>query len=739
MKPTHWFTPLLLFSILANPLIGQNFFNPSDLTKAFSTEQEDNIEVSLVSEAETLVPGKTFWVATKLVVDEGWHLYWLNPGAAGAKPTIKWDLPEGFSAGDIHWPAPEKYVQKGLVSHTYHGTLYLMTPISAPETIEAESVELKAKVRYTICSIECKFGSKDVSLTLPVGEEETQNEEVSAAFASTREHWPKSGDALSAKAEYDDQQLVLEFTDQSTPATATIAAKDEKEKPTASLSLGILGFAFIGGAILNLMPCVFPVIGLKIMGFVTKAGEDKKTILMHGFAYTAGILISFWILAGVLLILRQGGTELGWGFQLQDPRFVFALCILLLVFALNLSGLFEIGTSLMGAGNNLSNKGGMQGSFFSGVLATVVSTPCAAPFLAPALGAALTLSASGSFTVFTVIALGLSAPYLLFSAFPKWIEKLPKPGPWMETFKQFMAFPLYATVVLLAWNLAAQVEPFHYLGILLSFVMIAFAGWMYGRWFRKGWAKITAGALLVICIVMPFPEAPPKPEPIAVQYDDLYFFPELPLTELPENQKYITVAAGQSFVQLPLAEYFDSEIESAKGRLRGILLLKNGEEERHLAIDAPLEQVKVAGKALAAAQKASGGKKAGKIPWETWSPEVEKQYLDAGKPVYIDFTARWCLTCQTNKLVALSSEKVANQFKEAGLVPLKADWTNRGPVIAKELAKYNRAAVPFNVIKFPNESDPIELPEVLTEGIVLNAVKKVEERMKKEEEPPAKP
>jgi thiol:disulfide interchange protein DsbD len=216
----------------------------------------------------------------------------------------------------------------------------------------------------------------------------------------------------------------------------------------------ILGFALLGGIILNLMPCVFPVIGLKIMSFVKQSGQDPKKVKMHGLVFTLGVLVSFWVLLGALLSLReQLENEFGWGFQLQEPVFVFGLAVFLFIFALSLSGVLEFGMSLTGLGAKISRTDGYGGSFFSGVLATVVATPCMAPFLGVAVGAALTMDWLGAYTVFTCIALGLSLPYLLLCIFPAWISRLPKPGQWMDTLKQFMAFPLYATVAWLIWTL----------------------------------------------------------------------------------------------------------------------------------------------------------------------------------------------------------------------------------------------------------------------------------------------
>jgi len=250
--------------------------------------------------------------------------------------------------------------------------------------------------------------------------------------------------------------------------------------------IGAILSAFLGGLILNLMPCVFPVLGVKILGFVNQAGADRRKITMHGLVFAAGVLISFWILAGLLVALRAGGEQLGWGFQLQSPAFVFGLTAFLLVFGLNLSGIFEFGLSATSVGGSLQMKSGYAGSFFTGVLVTVVSTPCAAPFLAPALGAALTMPAAQAFVLFTAIALGLSLPYLIFSAFPDLVKVLPRPGDWMVSFKQFMAFPLYATVAFLVWVLAGQVEDQTLFTSLIGLVLVAMGVWIYGRWAQNG-------------------------------------------------------------------------------------------------------------------------------------------------------------------------------------------------------------------------------------------------------------
>jgi thiol:disulfide interchange protein DsbD len=342
--------------------------------------------------------------------------------------------------------------------------------------------------------------------------------------------------------------------------------------------------------------------------------------------FTFGVLLSFWALAGLLAVLRAGGAQLGWGFQLQSPAFVFCLAAVMLIFGLNLSGVFEFGLGATGIGSGLQSRSGLIGSFFTGVLATVVATPCSAPFLAPALGAALALPTPASFTVFTAIAVGLSTPYLLLSIFPGAVKVLPRPGAWMETFKQFMAFPLYATVAYLTWVLAGQTGESASLMALFGLVVIALGAWFYGRWTAPG---------------------------------------------------------------------------ASAGRVRFGL---------------------TAGAVLLAAGVWTGWPRPDHLTWQVWSPEAVAQLRAEGRPVYVDFTARWCATCQANKKVVFSSKEVLAAFADKNIATLKGDWTNSDPRITAELAKYNRSAVPFNLVWLPGKDEPVILPEILTPGTVLTAL-----------------
>ena len=388
------------------------------------------------------------------------------------------------------------------------------------------------------------------------------------------------------------------------------------------------------------MPCVFPVLGIKILGFVNQAGQDKKKVILHGLVFALGVLLSFWSLAAVLAVLRAGGDQLGWGFQLQSPLFVFALAAVMLIFAMNMSGVFEFGLSATGVGSDLQTKSGFVGSFFTGVLATVVATPCSAPFLAPALGAALTLSTIESFAVFTAIAVGLAGPYLLLSIFPAAVKILPRPGAWMEMFKQFMAFPLYATVAYLAWVLAGQTTENGSLMALFGLVLIALGVWFYGRY-------------------------------------------NLPGTK-PGKVRFGTVT-GALVLALGVWTGWPENTEAK----------------------------------IAAAQAAG----APEVVWEKWSPAAVEKLRAEGRTIYVDFTARWCATCQTNKKIVFASDTVLREFAAKKIVTLRADWTNKDPAITAELAKYQRSAVPFNVIWQPGKTEPVILPELLTPSIVLDAVK----------------
>lgn len=648
-----------------------------------------------------LQAGVPYRVGLLLSHDPGWHTYWKST-ATGYATSIDWDLPPGFTVSGLSWPVPKVYDFQGWTEYVYEGKILLTATITPPDSLEGTYVEIPFEADWLMCEAVCIPGKATSSIRLPVSEGPAQPTSWASLFQQADATLPVEPDGYALAAWSEGRSVILQvsgdlpadpyFFDAAgvfkpslemeilrpaedririrlplDPATnevpkslvGVLKASEgwpsadgrsglkvdipiETQAPAASgpgLSAGLLLLAFVGGLILNLMPCVFPVIGIKIMGFVGQAGSSRAKVISHGLTFTAGVLISFWILAGVLLVLRSGGSQLGWGFQLQSPVFVLALTFLLLAFGLNMSGLFEFGQSAVGVGSELTGKQGFAGSFFSGVLATVVATPCAAPFLAPALGAALTLPPATSFLVFTFIGAGLSLPYLMLSAFPGLVDRLPRPGPWMETFKQFMSFLLYATVAFLLWVLAGQLTDtggypvFAFLKVLLSLVILAFALWVFGRWaaYHRKLPVRASGTLVAATLIV------------------------------------AALLTGFSGTQAP-----DQESAAVK--------------------------------------------------WETWEPGKAESMASEGKIVYVDFTARWCVTCQTNKATVFSSRAVLDKFEELKVVTLKADWTNQDPQISRALAAHGRSAVPFNLVYGPGLDAPLPLPELLTPGIVLEAI-----------------
>ncbi|PTY08755.1 hypothetical protein DB347_04065 [Opitutaceae bacterium EW11] len=672
------------------------------------------VTATLVGDETSIQPGRPFTVALRLEHQAHWHTYWINPGT-GYATSIAWTLPAGWKAGEIHWPTPIVIRDRtgATVGNGYDGDALLPVTITPPADAKpGETVTLKAKADWLMCENACVPGGATVELSLPVRAEEPAKNEtwhkriaelpmprapqgwnvsavrdgktirltLTSAGNSPARPLPNSHffseDGLidyekpqTEKPVAGGYEWLLSVSDSAEAAAARLVGVLATQPPLAGLRIdvllssgnaaaaasqpasgvggaaqasggasggsglsGLLLLAFVGGMILNLMPCVFPVLGIKILGFVNQAGADRRKVTLHGLVFTSGVLASFWALAGVLAILRAGGSQLGWGFQLQSPVFVFALATVMLVFALSMSGLFEIGLRATAVGASLQSKSGYAGSFFTGVLATVVATPCSAPFLAPALGAAVTMPAAESFAVFTAIAVGLSTPYLVLSMFPSAVKVLPRPGAWMETFKQVMAFPLYATVAYLVWVLAGQTKDNDYalLSILFGLTLIALAGWLYGR----------------------------------------------------------TNAPGASSTR--------ANIGAAAALLIAVFGLFLGWPRAAKATD---------------------------IAWEPWTPQRVAELRAQNRVIYVDFTARWCATCQANKKLVFGSDEVKRLFHDKKIATLKGDWTNRDPKITEELARWGRSAVPFNLVYKPGQTEPVVLPELLTASTVLQALK----------------
>lgn len=713
-----------IFLYLFLVLCLQGFLLSSLPAEPVFTEQ---VEAEIVSEVTALQPGQPFWVALRMKMKEGWHTYWVNAGDAGDKTRIIWDLPAGFRAGPIKWPHPEQMAISPLMNYGYEGEVLLLTEITPPKNLnDGDEVVIYARADWLVCSDVCLPGNADLEIKLRVDSKGPQgNEKRIEDFARARSDLPLEPElsGWEIKGYFDESRIVLEAV---SPDAAKIQdvndmyffplegniivhaaaqklgktpdgylleiersdltkgelkrlegvlvsdtgwrGKNSEKALRVEVSPEAIGdkvfeilpvstktfsgvwmaflFAFLGGLILNLMPCVLPVLSIKILGFVKQAGEDKKKILLHGIVFAAGVLVSFWVLAGVLIILRAGGAELGWGFQLQSPRFLIILSSILFLFGLNLFGVFEVGTSLQGIGGSVSRQSGMAGSFWSGVLATVVATPCTAPFMGSALGYAMTQPVVVSFVIFTALGSGMALPFLLLSMNPKLLKFVPKPGPWMVTLKQFMGFLLMATVIWLLWVLGLQTGCEIMTTMLASLLMLSMGGWILGKWaipVAKTSALWTARIIAAVFIIGGIMFA-------------LY-----------------SVGVGP---------------DSARG-LSGISSRKG-------------------------------------IVWETFSEELLEESRKTGKAVFLDFSAAWCLTCQVNERITFHDAEVIEKFEKKNIIPLKADWTKKDPLITRALASFGRTSVPLYVLYPPGaKSDPIILPEVLMPKIVLEALDKI--------------
>ncbi|MBD3380968.1 MAG: thiol:disulfide interchange protein [candidate division Zixibacteria bacterium] len=673
-----------------------------------------HVEAELVSEVDEISPGQSIWVGLHLKMDDKWHVYWRNPGDAGLPPKINWDLPDGFEAGSITWPHPERIEVEPVTSFGYYREVLLPVRLTVPESIQIDdTVELKANPEWLVCKQVCIPGEAELSLRLPVSQDHpSYNTAWSDKFNQVRNNLPLkehgwkisvSGDETGFSVElvkpqwfeadigqinfFPYKQGVVDISsiqemttndsgyvllidrnpnlkqipdslsgvlvsssgwrgpDSEQAIEFVLPVTSDRPEAEALASINIwqaLLFAFIGGMILNLMPCVLPVLSIKILGFVNQAGEERGKIFAHGLIFTAGVLLSFIALAVVLILLRAGGQELGWGFQLQSPGFLAGLSIFMFLFALNLLGVFEIGTSLTRL--DAGQSSGWSGSFLNGVTATVVATPCTAPFMGSALGFSLSQPAWVSLSIFLFLGLGMAFPYLILSAFPRFLKLLPKPGRWMESLKQFMGFLLLATVIWLAWVLGVQAGVNSVAVLMIALLVSALGGWIYGRWggqVSSSSARTVATLLAIVLILGSF---------------------------------------GFS--------------------VSGVGLM---------AVDEGISY-----------QFSGDG-----LDWLKFDPDHVAELIESGQPVFIDFTAAWCLSCQVNEKVAFGSEEVRQRIADLGVTTFKADWTRRDDTITRALAEYGRNSVPLYVLH-TNDGEEIILPEIITPEIVLDALNKID-------------
>lgn len=713
------------------------------------------VEVELVSARTAAVPGQPLALGLRMRHDPQWHTYWRNPGDSGLPTKLALTLPEGWRAGGIDWPAPHRIFVGPLANYGYDGDLLLPVVVNVPASAPPGRVRLAGKASWLMCKEVCIPGEASVALELPVqpdaqpsahapaferSERLTPRERlpvrfsqgagaISLAFDATgarrAEFFPYGEGAVSAPAPQslyrigDERstamRLELKLADGADAAAvekaglragragvlmvdgrpfeadvvgvdapgasgapsgtliATAAGEDLSRGAGGGLGSRLLGaagagspgagsataaaapegltlaaaaaFAVLGGLILNLMPCVFPVIGLKVLSFAGDAGAHRDETRRNALAFGAGVLASFWGLAALLLALRAAGQAVGWGFQLQSPPFVALMALLFVGIGMNLAGVYEIGAGLTRLGEleaPAARRGGTSGAFASGALAVLVATPCTAPFMGSALGFTLGGSAAELVVVFSALALGMALPYLALGWFPRALAWLPRPGRWMESFRQLLAFPMFATFAWLAWVLGQQSGVDAVLGLALGAVLVALATWLFGRFVQSARA-----------VHRPFAAA-------------------------------LAVAALAAGVWLAWPD------ETAP--------------------------------AGAPAAASAGPARAGADGWQPWSDDGVAQALTAGRPVFVDFTAAWCVSCQVNKKLVLEREPVNGEMQRRNVVRLRADWTHRDAAITAALARHGRNGVPLYLLYVPGEPAPRVLPELLTGGIVMQAL-----------------
>ena len=647
-----------------------------------------NTEISLISSQDTIAPGDSFTVALRMKFDGNWYTYWRNAGDSGEAVNIVWDLPDGVSAGPIMWPAPRVKTVGPIVSYALGGDVWLPIKFTVGENVNpAQTLMLKAHAYYLVCDDICI--PEDGALSLPISIGPTQNNAVHMTLIeAAKAKIPQAADARGSavieagKVIFDIADLPNGFTSpeifphanpiiaHSNPITvttaekgvrfsaspgygwdeglpqnfdATLVAEDGRTiivpiatdnrvdigttaiAPRSSANIGLLGAifgAFLGGLILNLMPCVFPIISLKALSLAKTAHGERASVRRAAWAYTMGVFVSFVLFALFIIGLKAGGASVGWGFQLQSPWLVGLLSLLLFAIGLNLLGVFELGGRFQNIGADSVNKAGPLPSFLTGVLAVVVATPCTAPFMAGAVGLALASSAAVTLVIFFALGLGFALPFLLVAYIPGLLSRLPKPGAWMETFKQFLAYPMFAAAIWLAWILSLQAGSTGTLKLLLAGLALAFGIWSLGK--GGGFSKVLGRATLLIAFVLPF------------------------------------------------------------------------------------------------SLSASDG--AANLKSKAWSAQAVAAARAENRPVFVDFTAAWCVTCKVNESLVLKTKKTKRLFEQTDTEFLVADWTNKDDVIAAELQRFGRAGVPLYLAYKPRATEAEVLPQVLSYEIIKGSL-----------------
>ena len=620
-------------------------------------------KASLITNLQSLNQ-ESFHVGVRLQMQDGWHTYWENPGDSGSPFEANWTTDEGVIIENVQWPTPITIPYPPLMTYGYEGDIVF--PFQVFRSQETELKTISVDFNFLICADICIPESASLSLDLssasPSEILDTQinnlptkvlntnssiegdnlvinfqsTESFSNAYLFPRESgnffYPES--QLLEQIDETNYKISVPLLDSKLSSFSGILSLDgdgfqikEQFSSQGGISLwqAIL-FALIGGLILNLMPCVFPVISLKVLSFVSMGGDDHAKIRNHALAFVGGVMSTFLSIAAALMIIRSSGSMIGWGYQLQSPVVVGILTLIMLGIGLILLTNINIGTGLTTLGNSVQSKNDYSGSFFTGVLAVVVASPCTAPFMGAAVGYALLQPSFATLPIFLSLGLGFAGPYVVLALKPEWISSLPKPGAWMETLKQFFAFPMIATALWLMWVFMVQTSGDALIQLLILGLVLGIAIWMIAT-FKSSWKWIGLIATVILSI--------------------------------------------QIFNNLP------SPISSDQNNTNAT----------------------------------------------NWSL-ISEPNLQANNQAYlINFTAAWCITCQTNEKAALSRPNVQEYLSAQNITYIKADWTNRNEEIAAGLAKYNRSGIPLYIFWKPGMAESKILPAVLTEDILLRNLK----------------
>ena len=669
---------LILLLTTSSSLWSDSFFQASDSS------------VEVISESGAMMKGDELLLGLNFKLTPGWHTYWKNPGDAGEGASVTWQLPKGFQASEILWPGPEAIPVEPLMTFGYEDEITLLTKIKALDAAVFPAI-VKAKVSWYTCKDICVPQEANLELTIQNGEkintffanelsnvflnlpkelsskhrvealddnyflqmELDGNTPVSSAYFFPEEYGLSSyskeqileinKNSLSLQISQSEVDLklqnfagvlLLNNQDSRTFFNVNLNLNNNQKQESLSISELVLTiiFAFIGGLILNAMPCVFPILSIKILNFVEQSEGSKEKMIQHGLSFSAGVLVTFLSIAGLLLLLKSGGESIGWGYQLQSPLMVTILIYLFVAIGITFMSNLVLGGQLAQLGNINQGYGDITSSFLTGVLAVIVASPCTAPFMGSAVGIALLQPGFITIAIFVSLGLGFAAPYLLLSFYPSLLKVLPKPGAWMETLKQFMAFPMWGSALWLTWVLSGQVQTDSVLMVLLGALFIALGLWILEKnQSSDGFAKWM-------------------------------------------SLSSVTILLGAALWLAP-TDYENIEQDTSSDL-------------------------------------------------NSYSPELLDSLLAENKPVFLNFTADWCITCKVNEAIVLNQVSIKNALESKGIVYLKADWTRKDETIANKLAEYGRTGVPLYLL-YSSEGIPVILPELLTEDMLLSYIETI--------------